>query len=127
MRGNRSIFSLTPPTVDTAGRLGGKGQRSVVFRAVTRLASTVLPGYTRDVKTAISVPDDTFDEATKQASELGISRSEFFTRAARRYLAELASRSLTEQVNEALQTAGTDDSADAAVAAGRELLTEDDW
>jgi Arc/MetJ family transcription regulator len=87
----------------------------------------VLPGYTGDVKTAISVPDDTFDEATKQASELGISRSEFFTRAARRYLEELASRSLTEQVNEALQTAGTDDSADAAVAAARELLAEDDW
>ena len=99
----------------------------MVFGAVTRLASTVLPGYTSDVKTAISVPDDTFDEATKQASELGISRSEFFTRAARRYLDELASRSLTEQVNEALQTARTDDSADAAVAAGRELLTEDDW
>jgi hypothetical protein len=99
----------------------------VVFRTVTRLASTVLPGYTSDVKTAISVPDDTFDEATKQASKLGISRSEFFTRAARRYLDELASRSLTEQVNEALQTAGTGDSADAAVAVGRELLAEDDW
>jgi metal-responsive CopG/Arc/MetJ family transcriptional regulator len=79
------------------------------------------------VKTAISVPDDTFDEATRQASELGISRSEFFTRAARRYLDELASRSLTEQVNEALQAAGSDDSADAAVAAGRTLLAEDDW
>lgn len=33
-----------------------------------------------------SVPDDTFDRATKQAAELGIIRSEFFTRAARRYL-----------------------------------------
>ena len=80
------------------------------------------------MKTAISVPDDTFDEATKRASELGISRSEFFTRAARRYLDELASRSLTEQVNDALQAAGSDDSAAAAAAAGRKLLaTGDDW
>jgi metal-responsive CopG/Arc/MetJ family transcriptional regulator len=80
------------------------------------------------VKTAISVPDDTFDQATKQAAEMGISRSEFFTRAARRYLDELASRSLTEQVNDALQAAGSDDSAAAAVAAGRRLLTAgDDW
>ena len=79
------------------------------------------------MKTAISVPDDTFDEATKRASELGISRSEFFTRAARRYLDELASRSLTEQVNEALQAAGSDGSADAAAAAGRKLLAEADW
>jgi metal-responsive CopG/Arc/MetJ family transcriptional regulator len=80
------------------------------------------------MKTAISVPDDTFDQATKQAAELGISRSEFFTRAARRYLDELASRSLTEQVNDALQAAGSDDSAAAAAAAGRKLLaTGDDW
>jgi metal-responsive CopG/Arc/MetJ family transcriptional regulator len=88
----------------------------------------VLPGYTEGMKTAISVPDDTFDQATKQAAELGISRSEFFTRAARRYLDELASRSLTEQVNDALQAAGTDDSAAAAAAAGRKLLAAgDEW
>jgi len=80
------------------------------------------------MKTAISVPDDTFDQATKQAAELGISRSEFFARAARRYLDELASRSLTEQVNDALQAAGSDDSTAAAAAAGRKLLaTGDDW
>jgi len=80
------------------------------------------------MKTAISVPDDTFDQATRQAAELGISRSEFFTRAARRYLDELASRSLTEQVNDALQAAGSDDSAAAAAAAGRKLLAAgDDW
>ncbi|HTW03756.1 MAG TPA: ribbon-helix-helix protein, CopG family [Streptosporangiaceae bacterium] len=80
------------------------------------------------MKTAISVPDDTFDQATKQAAELGISRSEFFTRAARRYLEELASRSLTEQVNDALHAAGSDDSAAAAAAAGRTLLAAgNDW
>jgi metal-responsive CopG/Arc/MetJ family transcriptional regulator len=80
------------------------------------------------MKTAISVPDDTFDQATKQAAELGISRSEFFTRAARLYLEELASRSLTEQVNDALQMAGSDDSATAATSAGRKLLAAgDDW
>jgi metal-responsive CopG/Arc/MetJ family transcriptional regulator len=80
------------------------------------------------MKTAISVPDDTFDQATKQAAELGISRSEFFARAARRYLEELASRSLTEQVNDALQAVGSDDSAAAAAAAGRKLLAAgDDW
>ena len=80
------------------------------------------------MKTAISVPDDTFEEATKQAAELGISRSEFFTRAARRYLDELESRSLTQQVNDALETAGDDDSAVVAAQAGRQrLAAEDDW
>jgi len=80
------------------------------------------------MKTAISVPDDTFEQATRQAAELGISRSEFFARAARRYLDELASRSLTQQVNDALKAAGKDDSAAAAAEAGRDLLASgEDW
>jgi len=80
------------------------------------------------VKTAISVPDDTFEQASKQAAELGISRSEFFARAARRYLDELASRSLTQQVNEALRVAGSDDSAAAAAQSGRQRLAAgDEW
>ena len=80
------------------------------------------------MKTAISVPDDTFEQATRQAAELGISRSEFFARAARRYLDELASRSLTQQVNDALRAAGSDDSAAAAARAGRDLLADgEDW
>jgi len=74
------------------------------------------------MKTAISVPDETFEQATKQAAQLGISRSEFFARAARRYLDELASRSLTEQVNAALKAASDDDSAAAAAQAGRRRL-----
>jgi metal-responsive CopG/Arc/MetJ family transcriptional regulator len=80
------------------------------------------------MKTAISVPDDTFEQATRQAAELGISRSEFFARAARRYLDELASRSLTQQVNDALNAARRDDSAAAAAEAGHRLLaTGEDW
>jgi metal-responsive CopG/Arc/MetJ family transcriptional regulator len=80
------------------------------------------------MKTAISVPDDTFEQATRQAAELGISRSEFFARAARRYLDELASRSLTQQVNDALRVAGSDDSAAIAARVGRELLAAgEDW
>lgn len=51
------------------------------------------------VKTAISIPDDTFVRVEKQAAELGISRSEFFTRAARKYLAELEAESITARIN----------------------------
>jgi metal-responsive CopG/Arc/MetJ family transcriptional regulator len=90
----------------------------------------VIPGYTQGVKTAISVPDEIFEQATDQAAELGISRSEFFARAARRYLDELAVQSLTRQIDQALQTVGDDDSgAAAAAAAGRRLLEagNDDW
>jgi Arc/MetJ family transcription regulator len=80
------------------------------------------------MKTAISVPDDTFEQASREAAELGISRSEFFARAVRRYLDELASQSLTSQIDEALQTAGPDDSGSAAADAGRRRLAAgDDW
>jgi metal-responsive CopG/Arc/MetJ family transcriptional regulator len=80
------------------------------------------------VKTAISLPDDTYEQATRQAAELGISRSEFFARAARNYLDQLAVRSLTGQINEALQDA-SDDSNAAAAATGRRHLAarDDDW
>jgi metal-responsive CopG/Arc/MetJ family transcriptional regulator len=87
----------------------------------------VIPGYTEDMKTAISLPDDTYEEATRQAAELGISRSEFFARAARMYLEELASRSLTEQINEALQAADDDTHAAAAAARRARLAGLDDW
>jgi metal-responsive CopG/Arc/MetJ family transcriptional regulator len=79
------------------------------------------------MKTAISLPDDTYAQATRRAAELGISRSEFFARAARRYLDELSSQSLTQQIDEALK-AVDDDSNAAAAAVGRSYLAgQDDW
>ena len=87
--------------------------------------ATVIPGYTFGVKTAISLPDDTYEQATRQAAELGISRSEFFARAARNYLDQLAAQSVTEQINEVLP--GTaDESNAAAAAAGRRFLADQD-
>lgn len=83
----------------------------------------VLLGYTHAVKTAISVPDDTYERATRRARELGMSRSEFFSRAAARYLDELDSETMTERIDDAVAAAGGVDSSGAdAVAAGRRLL-----
>ena len=58
------------------------------------------------MKTAISVPDETFERATRRARELGMSRSEFFATAAVRYLAELDRASLTGRIDEAFALAG---------------------
>jgi metal-responsive CopG/Arc/MetJ family transcriptional regulator len=80
------------------------------------------------MKTAISLPEPTFEAATRRAAELGMSRSQFFAVAARRYLDELDSASLTTHIDEALNDAGSDDSASIAVAAGRGRLAIDpDW
>jgi antitoxin MazE6 len=87
----------------------------------------VILGYTGGVKTAISLRDDIYEEATRRAGELGISRSEFFARAALMYLDALDSHSLTQQIDEALRAA-EDDSNAAAAAAGRgRLAGQDDW
>ena len=80
------------------------------------------------MKTAISLPNETFDAAEKRAYELGLTRSEFFATAARRYLQELDQSSLTKQIDEALAHIDGDDSATAAAAyGGGRLAAGDDW
>jgi metal-responsive CopG/Arc/MetJ family transcriptional regulator len=81
------------------------------------------------MKTAISVPDEIFNQVGTRATELGISRSEFFARAARQYLEQLADESLTRQIDDAINATGTDDSGQTAAAAGRAFLsaTDDEW
>lgn len=79
------------------------------------------------MKTAISVPDETFAQAEHRAAALGMSRSEFFTRAAQRYLEQLDAESLTAGIDAAVELAGEDDSTSVAVAAARRRLAEADW
>ena len=79
------------------------------------------------VKTAISLPDATFERVTRRARELGMSRSELFAVAAERYLDELERDSVTARINQVLGAAGDDDAARAAVSAGRRTLAEVDW
>lgn len=90
---------------------------------------SVIPSYTFVMKTAISLPDDTFDRASRRAKALGMSRSEFFARAAVNYLDELDARSLTARMDAALHVIGeTDESTDLAVNAGRRVLGDsDEW
>ncbi|MGL5827151.1 MAG: ribbon-helix-helix domain-containing protein [Nocardioides sp.] len=82
------------------------------------------------MKTAISVPADTFERATQRATDLGMSRSEFFTRAARHYLAELDTQSLTGRIDNAIDHLGpVDEAAAGAIAAAHHLLAAatDEW
>ena len=55
------------------------------------------------MKTAISLPDDTFARADAAAKKLGISRSQFFAKAAERWLYELEGPEITEAINRALE------------------------
>ncbi len=100
-----------------------------------RISGTSYTGlYYWPMKTAISLPDETFDRASRRARDLGMSRSEFFTRAAQRYLDELDSQSLTGQIDDALEHLGerlgdSDEGQAAAVAVGHRVLdaVDDEW
>ncbi len=82
------------------------------------------------MKTAISVPDEIFERVCLRARALGMSRSEFFARAAQRYLEDLDAEPLSDQIDSALASlGGTDDARQDAVAVGRRVLgaADHDW
>jgi predicted DNA-binding protein len=83
------------------------------------------------MKTAISVPDETFERVSRRAAALGMSRSELFARAAERYLDELDAASLTGHIDDALKRLDQepDESSADAVAVGRQVLSaaDDNW
>ena len=101
-------------------------EEAVVKRWLPRAITAVTFGA---VRAAISIPDEIFQRAERHAAQLGITRSEFFTRAAQWYSAELEAESMTERINAALAAAGDDDSNDVVARHGRQSLqdTDDDW
>lgn len=123
--------SLTPPVMPCP-------QPRHVAHAVRRDAHPVLvqrtmviPSYTLVMKTAISVPDDTFRRVDERAAALGMSRSEFYSRAAEGFLERLDSQSRVEAINDALARSSVRAASDAAsigqVGLERiETLTRDD-
>ena len=58
------------------------------------------------IKTAISVPDEIFRRVDERAAALGMSRSEFYSRAAEGFLERLDSQSRVEAINDALARSG---------------------
>ncbi|MFZ1925498.1 MAG: ribbon-helix-helix protein, CopG family [Solirubrobacteraceae bacterium] len=60
------------------------------------------------MKTAISLPDDTFRRVDRAAKRLGVSRSEFFVRAAQNWLDTLEDEDTTEAINHALRRVSDD-------------------
>ena len=70
------------------------------------------------MKTAISLPDATFERIERAAKKLGVSRSEFFARAAERWLDDLDDEGTTEAIDRALADVPEDTAfTDAAAAA----------
>ena len=79
------------------------------------------------MKTAISIPDDIFDQAEQAAKRLGVSRSEFFTRAVRAFLETRMARNVTESYNAAFGEGAAPDLGAFRREATRRALLDVEW
>ena len=77
------------------------------------------------MKTAISIPDRVFREAERTAKRLGLSRSEFFTRAAQKLMAALRDAEITASYDAAF--ADRDSEAGFRRAATAAVLRDAEW
>jgi metal-responsive CopG/Arc/MetJ family transcriptional regulator len=75
------------------------------------------------MKTAISVPDETFQRVDQAAKRLGVSRSEFYARAAQSWLDALEDQDTTDAINLAID--GLPDDSAFTEAAAIALATSD--
>jgi metal-responsive CopG/Arc/MetJ family transcriptional regulator len=75
------------------------------------------------VKTAISLPEKTFQRVDRAAKRLGLSRSELFARAAESWLDDLDEDGVTEAINRAI--AGQPDDHQFTAAAAAALFASD--
>ena len=92
----------------------------------TRVASDPETGYTKGMKTAISVPDEVFEQGEQAAKRLKLSRSELYSRAMSEYLARHTDSEVTAAINAAISEAGQP--ADPVLSAhNRRRVLESEW
>jgi hypothetical protein len=65
-------------------------------------------GYTAGMKTAVSIPDDVFEEAEHLATELQTSRSQLYSRALQEFVARHAPDRVTEAMNRVVDEVGSE-------------------
>ncbi len=78
------------------------------------------------MKTAVSIPDEVFEEAERLARRMKRSRSEVYSRAIAEYVARHSPDRVTEAMDRALGELG-EPSDGFAVAAGRRTLGRAEW
>jgi metal-responsive CopG/Arc/MetJ family transcriptional regulator len=80
------------------------------------------------MKTAVSVPDDIFQQAERLARSAGRSRSEVYSAALRDYIARHSPDQVTETLDRVIAGLGSDASPDPFVAAtARGTLESSEW
>jgi len=83
-------------------------------------------GYTRGMKTAVSIPDEVFAKAERLARRMKKSRSELFSNALAEYVARHAPDHVTETMNKVCAEVGLQHE-DFTSAASRRVLERIEW
>jgi predicted transcriptional regulator len=78
------------------------------------------------MKTAVSIPDDIFEEAERLAAELKTSRSQLFSRALREFVARHAADRVTAAMNRVVDEVGTNVD-EFTQKASRRVLERTEW
>lgn len=78
------------------------------------------------MKTAVSIPDDVFEEAERLAADLKTSRSTLYSRALREFVARHAPDRLTEAMNRVIEEVGADVD-EFTRKASRRALEQSEW
>jgi predicted transcriptional regulator len=123
------------PNKITAPNAGGRRQLPIRTRSAARVGefcrstgidSRPLGGYTFGMKTAVSIPDDVFEDAERLASRLRTSRSQLYARALAEFVARHDDDRVTSLMDQAVREAGGE--ADAFVqAAAQQSLQRVEW
>lgn len=80
-------------------------------------------GYTRGVKTAVSIPDQLFADAEAVARRLGVSRSKLYAWALEQFLAQQETDPVTAKLDELAE----EFEPGSGVAVGRRLIDQGLW
>jgi metal-responsive CopG/Arc/MetJ family transcriptional regulator len=78
------------------------------------------------MKTAVSIPDDIFEEAERLAAKLETSRSQLYSRALREFVIRHAPDRLTEAMNRVVDMVGTEVD-EFSQRAARRVLEQVEW
>lgn len=97
--------------------------------AGSNVAARLYFSYTIGVKTAISIPDDVYQEAEITARHLGLGRSQLYTRAIKEFIERHDKERITKKLDTLYSAEGIreDQALDVGVEALREKTRHDSW
>jgi len=87
-------------------------------------------GYTKSMKTAISLPEKLYEDAQRTAQAMGIPRSQLFAIALEEYINRHKKEKITEKLNEVYETIGIGNPhsiKEVNLLTMRELTKNDSW